>query len=1087
MAYEHLCMYCFEETGGKSICPHCGRDARAAVPAIQLLPGTLLHNGRFLVGRARGQDAGGIVYTALDTKKNTTLRIREYLPRESARRLGDGTVAPVAGEESAFDEGLSKLRSSVEDIDDPRKRHFFFEENGTGYIAERKTAAAAAAGAGAAEGGGRNARQIAIIVAIAVVVVLAVAFVIIRMLDNAVDTPVTPVTTLSSDSMWMPEGSPTPTPYVGTTIGAIKDPELSWMDYVYPGNVDEEYDRLNTKKPTAKPTTPPSQITPAPTTGTIDDEASEQEIRDLQNVLVKTGWLSSSDVSGKYDAATKKAVAAFQQYMNDTYAIDPKLTVDGIAGKKTLYWLYQYDLSTKPTPTPTVPPRVTPEPDKDQVDENSPAAAIKYVQKQLIVLDLLPEGADDGVYGAATREAVKKFQKTVNRIQGRDVLKEDGTADSATQAYLDYYAEWWPANKPTPTPAVTPTAKPTEVPTEVPTEAPTATPTAAPTETPTVEPDPTEESNIVVDENSPEESVRYVQEMLATLGVLDSGKVDGKFGSGTRAALVRFQERVNELQGGNVLNTEGNCDALTIQYLEFYYEKALEMQTPEPEITETPTETPTEVPTATPTVKPTETPAAEPTEIPTEEPTEEPEPTPESNIVVDKNSPTESIVYVQEMLATLGLLEHEDVDGVFGSGTASAISAFQAKVNDLQGSEVLAVTGQCDALTIQYLEYYYEQVLSQMTPVPEVTEKPADPTEKPADPTEKPADPTEEPTEDPTEEPTEAPTEAPVVGTVSDPYISLSNIAEADGGVQYVTGAFTISWGAEGDVDRYFIGIADDQGNEYIAEETHETSMNVPESQLEAGRIYTVTIGVMPVNGTTNEDAKWTTAQFALKVAEPTPTPEPEPTPTPEPVVGTVSDPYVSMSNVAEASGGVQYVTGAFTLNWGAEGDVDRYYISISDDQGNEYIAEETGKTSMEVPESQLKPGYTYTVRIGVMPINGSNEDAKWTTAKFALKAAEPTPEPEPELPQKIDKNTDPEWILEMQTALYKAGWLPKEAEKGVFDQLTRQAVADFQTYMNETYVDDPNYPVLTVIDPEDENASVDLDTLMMILEGYEP
>ena len=41
MAYENLCMYCFEDNGGKAVCPHCGRDARAAVPAIQLLPGTL--------------------------------------------------------------------------------------------------------------------------------------------------------------------------------------------------------------------------------------------------------------------------------------------------------------------------------------------------------------------------------------------------------------------------------------------------------------------------------------------------------------------------------------------------------------------------------------------------------------------------------------------------------------------------------------------------------------------------------------------------------------------------------------------------------------------------------------------------------------------------------------------------------------------------------------------------------------------------------------------------------------------------------------------------------------------------------------
>ena len=55
MAYENKCMYCFEDLGGRDICPHCGHDSRAAVPQIQLLPGTLLHNGRFLVGRAMGR------------------------------------------------------------------------------------------------------------------------------------------------------------------------------------------------------------------------------------------------------------------------------------------------------------------------------------------------------------------------------------------------------------------------------------------------------------------------------------------------------------------------------------------------------------------------------------------------------------------------------------------------------------------------------------------------------------------------------------------------------------------------------------------------------------------------------------------------------------------------------------------------------------------------------------------------------------------------------------------------------------------------------------------------------------------------
>ena len=144
MAYENKCMYCFEDLGGRDICPHCGHDSRAAVPQIQLLPGTLLHNGRFLVGRAMGQDASGIVYMAYDTKREATLRIREYLPRDSARRLNDGSVAPAAGAEEAFERGMQRLKASVEAVEDPKKRHFYFEENGTAYIAQRKSASSAA-------------------------------------------------------------------------------------------------------------------------------------------------------------------------------------------------------------------------------------------------------------------------------------------------------------------------------------------------------------------------------------------------------------------------------------------------------------------------------------------------------------------------------------------------------------------------------------------------------------------------------------------------------------------------------------------------------------------------------------------------------------------------------------------------------------------------------------------------------------------------------------------------------------------------------------------------------------------------------
>ena len=144
MAYDNLCMYCFEDMNGQTVCPHCGQDSRAAVPQIQMLPGSQIYHGRFLVGRALGQDATGIVYSAFDTKKENRLRIREYLPRDCAERLNDGAVVPVAGMEDQFEAGLKKLRASVENVEDPRKRHFYFEENGTAYIAQRKSASAEA-------------------------------------------------------------------------------------------------------------------------------------------------------------------------------------------------------------------------------------------------------------------------------------------------------------------------------------------------------------------------------------------------------------------------------------------------------------------------------------------------------------------------------------------------------------------------------------------------------------------------------------------------------------------------------------------------------------------------------------------------------------------------------------------------------------------------------------------------------------------------------------------------------------------------------------------------------------------------------
>ena len=121
----------------------------------------------------------------------------------------------------------------------------------------------------------------------------------------------------------------------------------------------------------------------------------------------------------------------------------------------------------------------------------------------------------------------------------------------------------------------------------------------------------------------------------------------------------------------------------------------------------------TAVPTATPA------PTAAPTPTPTTRPVET------LSGVIDANASKEDIRKVQQLLVDIGMLSKKGVDGVYGSGTISAVADFQQWVNMQRQEQTLPVNGEVDQLTLAYLQYCvdhgmrpYGTVAPQVTPTP---------------------------------------------------------------------------------------------------------------------------------------------------------------------------------------------------------------------------------------------------------------------------------------------------------------------------------------------------------------------------------
>ena len=138
---EH-CPGCFNGKGNTSICPHCCYDESLKRGPLFLPHRTLLHHRQYLIGKVLGKPGGfGITYLALDTKLETKVAIKEYLPRDLAGRdAGHATISAHSEEDGEFFRyGLTQFLQEVRTLAQfdhaniVRVRNFF-EENGTGYL-----------------------------------------------------------------------------------------------------------------------------------------------------------------------------------------------------------------------------------------------------------------------------------------------------------------------------------------------------------------------------------------------------------------------------------------------------------------------------------------------------------------------------------------------------------------------------------------------------------------------------------------------------------------------------------------------------------------------------------------------------------------------------------------------------------------------------------------------------------------------------------------------------------------------------------------------------------------------------------------
>lgn len=190
------------------------------------------------------------------------------------------------------------------------------------------------------------------------------------------------------------------------------------------------------------------------------------------------------------------------------------------------------------------------------------------------------------------------------------------------------------------------------------------------------------------------------------------------------------------------------------------------------------------------------------------------------------------------------------------------------------------------------------------------------------------------------------------------------------------TGQINFSWDAEGDVKSYNIRITDEAGNIYVSNDTLLTRTGVSISTLSYDRVYTLQVTAYPADG----DAKHVTASSLSFARIETPA-EPDPE-----EIGQVSTPVISVETIDYVQDGINYLQpGTVTFKWSADGQVASYYVDIQDMSNESLLDVNTTDQQASIRSVYMAEGEIYTIFVYAIPVNGTIENARMSSLRFAL------------------------------------------------------------------------------------------------------